>query len=141
MDASLTPDSESFRVHLCDLLRLLNRYWAPHILTALVSGPMRYTDLLHALQATTGPDAWTGRPSRRITDKVLRETLEAMHEEGLLQRQCTPDSTMPPRFALTTTAAELLDALRPAVSWVVARPDAIAHAQQQRQQREASSPW
>lgn len=133
MNAELVPDSDEFARHMGDLRQLLNRKWEPHILAALSRKPMRYTELFDAVRAMQPTDGWRPRPGRKITDKVLRETLEAMQDDGLVTRH-RDDAFGPlaPGYALTLTAVELVYALRPVLRWVAGHPGVIEGAKRKR---------
>ncbi|MFC4004925.1 winged helix-turn-helix transcriptional regulator [Prauserella oleivorans] len=116
-----------------DLYRWLNRKWEPVILTVLARKPMRYTELRDTIQKMNVGDEWYRRPGSKLTDKVLGETLSAMQDDGLVLHQ-RDTSTIPPAatYALTATARQLLNALRPAVEWVADHHDLIEKAKTNR---------
>lgn len=121
-DTYLLPGDHTQLRHLCGLHRVLARQWEPHILVALArqDRPMRHAELLHAIHRMTLTNNTAQRP---ISDKVLRETLDAMHRIGLIARQHHPSE-----YELTPAASRLLAALRPAVEWAANHPGIIQAA-------------
>lgn len=116
-----------------DLLHWLHRKWAPDILVALASGPLRYTSLLAAIRSTTVIDHWTDKNQPDIADSTLNRTLRQMELDELVER-VRDETVFPPEasYRLTTVARELLDALEPAIAWVGRHRELIAHVQKNR---------
>lgn len=127
-NSELTPGTGKYLRRLCGVYNVLNRKWEPHILAALTEGPMRHAELLHAIQAMILAGNWAPRPCRPISDKVLRETLEAMQHIGLVVKWQDPPTTTTISYALTPAATKLMYALLPAVDWADAHPDEVEAA-------------
>lgn len=121
-DTHLIPSDDTHLWNLCGLHRVLARHWEPHILIALAQHdqPMRHGEILHAIHRMTLTNHTAQRP---ISDKVLRETLDAMHRIGLIIRQHHPA-----QYELTPAASELLTALRPAMQWAAKHPGILQAA-------------
>lgn len=135
MVGELAPGSDELSRHMGDLQQLLNRRWAPHILAALSRRPMSYTELFDAVRAMQPTEGWRPRLGRKITDKVLHETLDAMQDDGLVARHIQEDEparSQAAGYALTLTAVGLVCALRPGLQWVAGHPEVIDAAKRKR---------
>ena len=118
-----------------DLLHWLHRKWAPDVLVALASGPLRYTSLLATIRSRTVTDRWTDKGQPEIADSTLNRTLRQMELDELVER-VRDETVFPPEasYRLTAMARELLDALEPAIEWVGRHPELIDRVQKNRRE-------
>ncbi len=96
----------------CAALEILESRWALRLLTALVTGPARFSELEAAVPGV----------SRRMMAERLRE-LEAA---GLVRRTVAPGPPITSTYALTADGeglGEILDLVR---GWAASRPDRAA---------------
>jgi len=96
----VTDDS---RQHTRDLLRRVGDTWSLVVVSQLVDGPRRFTELMRAL-----PD---------ISHRMLAKTLRALHRDGLVSRTSYPE--VPPRveYELTGLGHTLLVPLHGLTVW------------------------
>lgn len=133
MRGKLAAGSDEFLHHLQNLGELLARPCQAHILTALSTKAMGYGELLAAVRVLT-----CSRNTGDLPAAVLDQTLTDMHHAGFVTRhEATPSTTT---YALTLTATELLYALRPALLWITAHPDAVEPITPRARMRTSSMP-
>ena len=77
--------------------------WSTLVVATLQSGPMRYTELQHAIPG--------------ISQRMLTLTLRQLQRDGLATR--TAHAEVPPRveYALTALGTTLLDIVLPLIDW------------------------
>jgi DNA-binding HxlR family transcriptional regulator len=97
------PDPEAVR----EALQLVAGRWRACVLLALATGTRRYSELVRELDG--------------VSDKVLTQTLRAMEQDGLIDRDVAAD--VPPRveYRLTALGASLLEPLRALGRWGTGR--------------------
>ncbi|MEM7752141.1 MAG: helix-turn-helix domain-containing protein [Pseudomonadota bacterium] len=88
--------------------------WTILIVTALVDGPQRFSDLNRAV-----PD---------ISKRMLTQTVRKLERDGYVNRTVTP--TVPARvdYELTVLGKSLCGALQPLAAWALEHREAVAHA-------------
>ncbi|MFJ6011350.1 winged helix-turn-helix transcriptional regulator [Streptomyces sp. NPDC092952] len=86
--------------------------WAVFVIGALQDGPLRYTDLQHAVPG--------------VSQRMLTYTLRQLRRDGLVTRTSYPE--VPPRveYALTGLGATLLSAVAALIDWAGTHHDEIA---------------
>jgi DNA-binding HxlR family transcriptional regulator len=97
------PDPDVVR----EALQLVAGRWRAGVLLALTDGTRRYSELVRALPG--------------VSDKVLTQTLRAMEQDGLIDRDVGAE--VPPRveYRLTALGASLLEPLRALGRWGAGR--------------------
>jgi DNA-binding HxlR family transcriptional regulator len=120
---------ERFLRSLYDLKYLFGDKWAPAIVVALASGPMRRKEILSTISSYSIGEEWSDRHAV-LHDSILARTLKKMTEEGILSRRRDTE-TFPARvyYSLNPEVVELLDVLDTVVAWVNKHPGLIAQAQ------------
>ena len=109
---------------------LLNGDWIPDVLLALLSGPLRYTELLDTIRSSPVIDARTRR-DRHVQPRILLNTLRRMEDDGLvLRHEKSVGLDRSVRYELTLAAHELLGALASTVTWCERHQTLIARADQ-----------
>lgn len=106
-----------YRQGVEDVLVMLRGQWTVAVLAALALGETRRKDLLPSIN---GVDDRAGRVShsKPLTDRVLEDTLQRAHEEGLIaKRSEEPGPFGATWWRLTPTGRSLLSALRPLAEW------------------------
>jgi DNA-binding HxlR family transcriptional regulator len=85
--------------------------WGVLVLAALADGTLRWGELRRAVDG--------------ISEKMLASTLRTFESDGLVQREAYPE--IPPRveYSLTSRGLELVEAMSPLLTWVVANADAV----------------
>src|SRR6478609_7725503 len=85
--------------------------WGVLVLAALADGTLRWGELRRAVDG--------------ISEKMLASTLRTFESDGLVHREAHPE--IPPRveYSLTTLGLELVEAMSPLLTWVVANADAV----------------
>jgi DNA-binding HxlR family transcriptional regulator len=93
---------EASRRHTRDLLRRVGDTWSLVVVSQLVAGPCRFTELLRALD---------------ISHRMLTQTLRSLERDGLVSRTSYPE--VPPRveYALTGLGRTLLVPLAGLTVW------------------------
>lgn len=89
---------EAYDVYLatCPSRRLLDRIsdkWVTLVLSALVDGPMRYSELAHRIAG--------------VSQKMLTQTLRALERDGLVTREVTPSVPVRVDYELTPLGESL----------------------------------
>jgi DNA-binding HxlR family transcriptional regulator len=106
-----------YRQGVEDVLALLRGQWTVAVLAALALGEKRRKDLLPAIN---GIDDRAGRAihTRPLTDRVLEDTLQRAHDDGLIEKRTEgADFGAATWWRLTPTGSSLLGALRPLAEW------------------------
>ncbi|WP_084735956.1 winged helix-turn-helix transcriptional regulator [Actinophytocola xinjiangensis] len=95
--------TEDSRQHTRDLLRRVGDTWSLVVVSQLVDGPRRFTELMRAL-----PD---------ISHRMLAKTLRTLNRDGLVSRTSYPE--VPPRveYDLTPLGHTLLIPLNTLTTW------------------------
>ncbi|AEV85460.1 HxlR family transcriptional regulator [Actinoplanes sp. SE50] len=103
MTASLSPDMFDPACPTTAMPLQIGDKWTAMVVLCLEHGPRRFTELRV--------------PLRRVTPKVLAETLRAMERDGLLNRTAYDEN--PPRveYALTPLGRSLLTLVDAARAW------------------------
>jgi DNA-binding HxlR family transcriptional regulator len=96
-------DDEPSRQHTRNLLRRVGDTWSLVVVSQLLEGPWRFTELLRAV-----PD---------ISHRMLTQTLRGLQRDGLVSR--TSYSEIPPRveYDLTDLGRTMLEPILGLVSW------------------------
>lgn len=102
------------------LLDHVTSKWGVLVLAALANGTLRWGQLRREVDG--------------ISEKVLAETLQTYEGDGFVQRMAFPE--VPPRveYSLTERGRELMDAMAPLLTWVVANTDTVSDAVRSRPQ-------
>lgn len=93
---------EAARRHTRELLRKIGDTWSLIVVSQLVDGPSRFTELFHALD---------------ISHRMLAQTLRGLERDGLVSRTAYPE--VPPRveYDLTDLGRTLLKPLLALTEW------------------------
>lgn len=93
---------DAARTHTRDLLRRVGDTWTLVVVSQLVDGPSRFTELLRALD---------------ISHRMLTQTLRGLQRDGLVSRTSYPE--VPPRveYALTDLGRTLLVPIVGLTAW------------------------
>lgn len=93
---------DAARTHTRELLRRVGDTWSLVVVSQLVDGPSRFTELLRALD---------------ISHRMLTQTLRALQRDGLVSRTSYPE--VPPRveYALTDLGRTLLVPIVGLTTW------------------------
>jgi DNA-binding HxlR family transcriptional regulator len=106
-----------YRQGVEDALTLLRGQWTVAVLAALALGEKRRKDLLPTVN---GVDDRAGRVfhTRPLTDRVLEDTLQRAHDDGLIEKRTEgADFGAATWWRLTPRGSSLLGALRPLAEW------------------------
>ncbi|SHM62871.1 winged helix-turn-helix transcriptional regulator [Cryptosporangium aurantiacum] len=104
MERTSTPcGDERTQRHTRQLLRRVGDTWSLVLVSQLVGGPMRFTELLRAVDG--------------ISHRMLTQTLRSLERDGLVSRTAYPET--PPRveYALTPLGQTFLGSLTGLVVW------------------------
>lgn len=103
------------------LLDHVTSKWGVLVLAALAHGTLRWGQLRREVDG--------------ISEKVLAETLQTFEADGFVHRMSYPE--IPPRveYSLTVRGRELVDAMAPLLTWVVANTDVVTSATRDRAAR------
>ncbi len=85
------------------VLHRIGARWTVFVVTALASGPMRFSELKTHIEG--------------ITPKVLTETLRALHHDGLIDRRDFGGQPPHVEYALTDLGRSLLEPLAAVRAW------------------------
>jgi len=98
--------------------------WSAMIISCLADGPRRFSELR--------------TPLRRVTPKVLTETLRALERDGMLTR--TQYAEIPPRveYELTPLGRSLLEPLAAARRWCEHHLDEVIDARAAHERRDGA---
>jgi len=110
----------SYRHGLDRVARMLGRQWAPAILAALTGGGLRYSDLLSRVNR----DEERAGNTRRLSSKMLSQTLPRMEQDGLVMRHEEP-VTAAVWYELSPLGRSFMQALRPLVDWANAHREEL----------------
>lgn len=84
-------------------LELLGRKWTGYILWALMEGPRRYTEILHAVPG--------------ITDRVLSVRLKELERAGIVTRRQYPEIPARVEYTLTPRGRDLAPIIAEMARW------------------------
>ncbi|WP_155055374.1 winged helix-turn-helix transcriptional regulator [Streptomyces blattellae] len=101
----------------CPTHQLLGRIsdkWVGLVLSALSSGPMRYSDL--------------GRKIPGVSPKMLTQTLRSLERDGLLTRKVTPSVPVRVDYEVTPLGASLSHMLTAVKDWAETHIDQVHEA-------------
>ena len=96
------------------LLDTLSDKWVCLILSALVDGPRRHSDLARTIAG--------------VSQKMLTQTLRRLERDGLVTRTVTPSVPVRVEYDLTALGKSLLRSIGPLVAWARSHRDEIAGA-------------
>jgi DNA-binding HxlR family transcriptional regulator len=113
-----------YRQGVEDVLALLRGRWTVAVLAALALGERRRKDLVPAINDVEERIGWASH-GRRLSDRVLEDTLQRAHEDGLIEKRTEPGRFGATWYQLTPTGRSLLRALRPLAEWAQAHPEAL----------------
>jgi DNA-binding HxlR family transcriptional regulator len=102
----------------CPARHLLDRIsdkWVSLILTALASGPQRYSNL--------------NRTIAGVSHKMLTQTLRTMERDGLISRAVTPSVPVRVDYTLTPLGRSLLPIMAAIKAWAEAHIEEVWSAQ------------
>jgi DNA-binding HxlR family transcriptional regulator len=91
--------------------------WAGLVIRCLEDGPRRFSELRV--------------PLRRVTPKVLTQSLRGLERDGLISRTVYPGSLPHVEYALTPLGRSLLEPLNAACAWAEDHLDELLDAQEQ----------
>lgn len=97
----------------CAALRLLERRWALCLLTVLVAGPARFSELKEAVPGVSG--------------RMMTERLRELERDGLVRRTIDPGPPITSTYSLTADGerlGEILDLVR---RWADSGPSRTAY--------------
>lgn len=94
-----------------DRLRMVGDKWSLVVVSLLVPGPLRFTELM--------------REAEDISHRMLTQTLRGLQRDGLVTRTAYPE--VPPRvvYELTELGHTLLGPLNALTAWVETHQDAV----------------
>jgi len=84
-------------------LELIGRKWTGYILWALLEGPRRYTEILHAVPG--------------ITDRVLSVRLKEMERAGIVKRRQYAEIPARVEYSLTSRGRDLAPIIQEMSRW------------------------
>lgn len=90
--------------------------WAPLIIRCLEHGPRRFSELRV--------------PLRRVTPKVLTESLRALERDGLVKRSVYAGLTPHVEYELTSVGRSMLEPMAVACAWVERHWDELLDARE-----------
>jgi DNA-binding HxlR family transcriptional regulator len=98
---------ESVDARVCETfqsaMELVGKRWTGAIITALRSGPMRYTQLTHAVEG--------------VSERLLSERLKELELAGLVVRRVLPGPPVGVEYELSEAGADLSGALDAMATW------------------------
>lgn len=92
--------------HFHRAVELIGRRWTGAILSAMLSGASRFTDIVHAVPG--------------LSDRLLSERLKELEAEGIVRRDVHPDTPVRIEYILTDKGRDL-SRVTDAVKWWSAR--------------------
>ncbi|MCM1976907.1 helix-turn-helix domain-containing protein [Streptomyces sp. G1] len=98
------------------LLDRLSDKWVSLVVSALASGPMRYSDL--------------GRKIAGVSPKMLTQTLRALERDGILTRQVTPSVPVRVDYELTPLGHSLALLLMAVKDWAETHIEQVHEARE-----------
>lgn len=103
-------------VPVAEVLGRIGSKWTVYVIMALVSGPMRFSELKRHIEG--------------ISQKMLTATLRDLEEDGFVTRKVTP--TIPPRvdYELTEMGLELKTPLAAIGEWAARNGNRVAEARE-----------
>ncbi|MER5751378.1 helix-turn-helix domain-containing protein [Streptomyces sp. NPDC002088] len=111
----------------CPTNQLLDRIsdkWVSLVVSALATGPMRYSDL--------------GRKLAGVSPKMLTQTLRSLERDGILTRTVTPSVPVRVDYELTPLGSNLACLLTVVKDWAETHFDEV-HAARERYDTESES--
>ena len=110
----LRSDDAGVFTHNCPTRVVLDHVtskWGVLVIAALAAGTRRWGELRREVDG--------------ISEKMLAATLRTFEADGLVHREAHPE--IPPRveYSLTPLGRELVEAMSPLLTWIVANADAI----------------
>ncbi|MET9387232.1 helix-turn-helix domain-containing protein [Streptomyces sp. NPDC002928] len=111
----------------CPTNQLLDRIsdkWVSLVVSALATGPMRYSDL--------------GRKIAGVSPKMLTQTLRSLERDGILTRTVTPSVPVRVDYELTPLGSNLACLLTAVKDWAETHFDEV-HAARERYDTESES--
>jgi DNA-binding HxlR family transcriptional regulator len=117
MDRQVWP----YRHRVQEAMRLLRGQWTIAVLATLVGGEMQFKDLRPAINGIEDSVESSTR-QRQLTDRVLADTLQRMHADGLVDRHAERGAFGPVWYSLTAKGRSLLVAIRPLAEWAQQYP-------------------
>jgi DNA-binding HxlR family transcriptional regulator len=114
-DAIMTPDQEA-EPQICEHFQraagLIARRWNPLIVSALLDGITRFTDLRNAIPG--------------ISDRLLSERLKDLEAAGIVTREVTPCTPVRIEYGLTQQGRDLAGVVDEMRAWAERWADAGA---------------
>jgi len=98
------------------LLMRISDKWVSLILTALATGPQRYSDLNRIIAG--------------VSQKMLTQTLRSLERDGLISRTVTPTVPVRVDYALTPLGATLLPVMAGIKGWAETHIDDVLAARE-----------
>ncbi len=89
--------------HYHKAIELIGRRWTGAILSAMLGGATRYTDIIHAVPG--------------LSDRLLSERLKELEAEGIVVRQVHPDIPVRIEYHLTAKGRDLGEVTDAVSAW------------------------
>jgi DNA-binding HxlR family transcriptional regulator len=106
-DALMTPDQEAAEPQICEHFQraaaLIARRWNPLIVSALLDGVTRFTDLRNAIPG--------------ISDRLLSDRLKDLEAAGIVTREVTPCTPVRIEYGLTQRGRDLAGVVDEMRAW------------------------
>ncbi len=101
----MSSENEHGRIceHFQRAAQLLARRWNPLIVSALLDGVARFTDIRNAIPG--------------LSDRVLSERLKELELEGIVTRRVIPDTPVRVEYGLTDQGRDLAGVVRELRGW------------------------
>jgi DNA-binding HxlR family transcriptional regulator len=108
------PPGEDESSPVAEVIELTSRKWTRAIIERLLAhGDLRYNELSEEIDG--------------ISDKVLSESLEAMEEYGLVERNVIDDRPVKVEYSLTEAGAALEEVIEAVADWTETYREEVAN--------------
>lgn len=103
----MSTKTADLNIHVCPkfhaAIELVGRRWTGAILSAMLMGATRFTDIIHAVPG--------------LSDRLLSERLKELENEAIVERIVHPETPVRIEYRLTQKGYELSDAIKELSSW------------------------
>lgn len=103
MATMITPESKNICPRFHCAVELVGRRWTGAILSAMLMGATRFTDIIHAVPG--------------LSDRLLSERLKELEANGIVVREVHPETPVRIEYQLTEKGRDLNDVIAALSEW------------------------
>ncbi len=103
MAATITQESLNICPRFHCAVELVGRRWTGAILSAMLMGATRFTDIIHAVPG--------------LSDRLLSERLKELESNGIVVREVHPETPVRIEYQLTKKGRDLNDVIAALTDW------------------------